>query len=513
MPEPEPKDPSPATPAGAAPGPLGRKTTSGFAWLGAQTLGSKVVSMGAQIALARILVPDDFGLFALALTVVRFAQMLHGFGLREVLIRLHDEFDKWASPAFWMTIVGGVVSGLAVFAAAGPAALAYAEPELAPILRFVAIAMPLTALAIVPTAALEIHFRYRALAVTQLLVTVAQFSSSIVLAMLGLGVWALVIPLVAARGLTLLVILALARSPIRRSPDLDRWKPILRDVGMLTLAGFLTTATLQGDYIVLGLFVTSAQVGLYYIAFQLSRQALNMLASNFARVLLPAFSQLKDDTARQRSAFLEAASLLTLVFVPICLIAAALAEPLILVALGDEYRGAVPLFAILSIGSAFRSGADSATPLLRAQGRYATILRLRYVLTPLFFVLLTGGIVLGGVVGGAVGVAVYSAIAGIVQPVVALHPLNGGIRDVVSMILAPLLISFAAGAAAFAIGEFLPQTTVGRGLHLALGATLGAAVYLLLARVLMRDRWDAAERRARPLLARLRGLAPRARHA
>ncbi len=505
MPEPEPT--AEPTPTGAAPGALGRKTTSGFAWLTAQTLGAKVVSTAAQIVLARLLVPDDFGLFALALTVVQFAQLLHGYGMREVLIRLHDEFEAWASPAFWMTVLGGLVSGAAVFAFAGPAAIAYAEPELAPILRFVAIAMPLTALVIVPTAALEIRIRYRALAITQFLTAVVQFSASIVLAFLGLGVWSLVIPLVCVRAITLVVLFALARPPIRLNPEFARWSSLLRDVGLLTLAGLLTTAVLQGDYIVLGLFVTSAQVGLYYIAYQLSRQPLMLIAQNFSRVLLPAFSHLKNNPERQRTAFIDATSLLAFVLIPVCVIAAALAEPVITLAFGPEYEGSVVLFAILSLGSAFRGGVESGAALLRAQGRFGTVLRLRYVLTPLFFLLLTSGIVLYGVVGGAIGVGISALITGIVQPAVAMRPIGGGLRDSIGLVLAPFTISLAAGAVAFAVGLFTPETVPGYVAHLLIGGAAGSVVFIVLAWLTMRRTMDALIARLAPYSGPLRRFA------
>src|SRR5690606_17398595 len=109
---------------------LGRKTATGFAWLLLQTLSVKLATVAGQIVLAWLLAPEDFGLIALAYSVVSFLTIFQASGLREILIQREREFSRLVSPAFWLSLlIGGAVS-LMIVAAAPWAARIYNEPEL-----------------------------------------------------------------------------------------------------------------------------------------------------------------------------------------------------------------------------------------------------------------------------------------------------------------------------------------------------------------------------------------------
>ena len=92
---------------GVAP-PLGRQTAGGFAWMSSQTVLSKIIGVGTQVALARwFLGQGDFGVLGLALTFVAFANLFQHVGLRDVLIQRHRRFSIWANAAFWMSLLLG----------------------------------------------------------------------------------------------------------------------------------------------------------------------------------------------------------------------------------------------------------------------------------------------------------------------------------------------------------------------------------------------------------------------
>ncbi|HVF10908.1 MAG TPA: oligosaccharide flippase family protein, partial [Abditibacteriaceae bacterium] len=126
--------PAPIAPSGpAAQAPLlGRKTARGFAWLVAQTLGTRMASAVEQIILAWLLLPQDFGLVALAYTVTQFIDIVQQAGLRDVLIQRQAHFNYWANPAFWMSAVMGLAASLLMAAAAPLAASLYKAPQLTP---------------------------------------------------------------------------------------------------------------------------------------------------------------------------------------------------------------------------------------------------------------------------------------------------------------------------------------------------------------------------------------------
>src|SRR3954470_6728441 len=104
--------PAPARPP--QPSTLAQKTVSGFFWLTAQTLGSKLVNMVGQVLLARLLLPEAWGLVGEAYSVTAFAILIQQAGLREILIQRQAHFGRWANPAFWMSLTLGCLGALAM---------------------------------------------------------------------------------------------------------------------------------------------------------------------------------------------------------------------------------------------------------------------------------------------------------------------------------------------------------------------------------------------------------------
>src|SRR5688572_5777825 len=192
---------TPAPPPAPAPG-LADRTFGGFAWLAAQTVASKAISFAAQIVLAWILVPGDFGYVGLAMTVAAFVGLLQQAGVRDVLIQRQDAaFRRWATPAFWMSLALGLVAAAVMAAAAPLAAAVFRKPPLEPLILVLAIAAPLQALAVVPTARLQIDLRFKAIAGVTTAAQVLTSVLTVVFAKLGFGAYSFVLPAPIVAGL------------------------------------------------------------------------------------------------------------------------------------------------------------------------------------------------------------------------------------------------------------------------------------------------------------------------
>jgi len=133
-------------------GGLSRSALIGTSWLLVQNAGTRVISFGSQIILAKLLAPSDFGNIGLALTVTTLASVVANFGVDDVLLQRQRTLRFWASPAFVTSLGLGLFSFLAVVGIAPLAALIYRSPILLSILPLMALALPLTALSTVPTA-------------------------------------------------------------------------------------------------------------------------------------------------------------------------------------------------------------------------------------------------------------------------------------------------------------------------------------------------------------------------
>jgi PST family polysaccharide transporter len=451
---------------------LAQKTVWGFFWLMAQTVGSKAINMAGQVALAWLLSPADFGLVGLAYTVTAFAGLIQQAGLREILIHRHHHFNRWVNPAFWMALTLGGVGALVMVAAAPLAAWMYDEPPLVGLVLVLALAAPVSGLDAVADAKLSSELRFGYLAAVKWVSAVVQMGLSVVFAFGRMGPYAFVLPVPIVAVLRLVLLWLVARPKIRGNPHLRRWKYLLTDSTTLFFASFFVMLTWQGDYMVLGMMHDAKTVGIYFFAFNLSIQTMQVLTNNLAGVLFPALSKLQQDPVYQTRIFLRASQLLAVVGAPLCLLQAALAGPVMALLFNSWWYPAIRVLQLLSLGMAVRLVASAGGSLMQAQGRFGAYLLTNAVNAVVFLSMVAGGSWLGqvvrargseawGEVPAAVTVAgavmVYFMLIGPIFLYVAIRPGGGRWRDVGRVYIAPLLAGVLAIGAAAVVGRQVPM--------------------------------------------------------
>jgi PST family polysaccharide transporter len=478
-----------ATPSTSVPKTLAQKTVSGFFWLLAQTVGSKLVNMVGQVVLAWLLSPADWGLVGLAYTVTAFASLIQQAGLREILIHRHEHFDRWANPAFWMSLALGCL-GAAVMAGMAPiAAWMYEEPQLVGLVLVLAATAPFSGLDIVPDARLTSEMRFRYLAVVKWITAVGTMGLSIVFALMKLGPYSFVLPVPIITAVRLTLLWSATRPRIRWTPHLRRWKYLVNDSFMLLLAGFFIMLTWQGDYIVLGILHDAKTVGIYFFAFNLSIQTMQVFTSNLTGVLFPALSRLQKDPAHQTRAFLQAARILAIVGVPLCLLQAALAGPVLSMLFNSWWYPAIRVLQLLSIGMAVRLVASPGGSLIQAQGRFG-VYTLTNGINAAFFI---GLVALGAWFGQhlppdrvqqlprflqyflgeelpaavlvALAVMIYFAAIGPIFLYVAIRPGGGRWRDVWRVYAPPAAAGVISIGIGVLFGRLIPRFSDARGVQ------------------------------------------------
>lgn len=394
------------TPPYTAPPPPGQSLTSqsarGFVWMLAQTIGSKIFSFAAQIVLARLLAPRDFGLVALAYTVVAIAAVIRQTGIQQILVQRHKHYRRWVNPAFWFELSVGLATAAALVVAAPIAASVFHSRELAGLVLVIAVAAPLNAWYVVPNASLMIDMRFRAIAAVSIGYNLVAMATSIALALLGFGAYSFVIPLLTAGILRGIWLWWLARPPIRLKPQIRRWRFLVGDSGYMLGTGFLGSLVLQSGSLALGLFCTKAVVGQFFLAFNLSTQVWQLLSQNLGSVLLPALAKLQDDRPRQVAALLRASRMLAFIGLPLSLLLAVVAKPAVLIFYGSRWLPAVSVLRILAVAMAFGVPSFAAYTAMQSQGRFRAVFLFTAAQLPIFLL----SALIGATAGGAVGVAI-----------------------------------------------------------------------------------------------------------
>lgn len=420
---------------------LGGRTVVGVFWLLLQMLGSKGVTVIGQIVLAWLLSKEDFGLIALVLTVASFAGVAQQIGVRQVLIQKGGAFSRWANAGFWLSLTAGLIGALCMLAIAPLAAAVYKEQRLIVPICILAIAVPLESLWVVPSAQLSRNLRFDLLAKCGLFNTLSTTALTVLLASCGFGVFSFVIPRPIVASVQAAILWHFAPVSIRRTLNFGCWRFMLRDALLLMGVSLFTLLLLQGDYLLLGLTASTAAVGVYYFAYSLSSQTLQLVSATLGTALFPALATLQADPARQMKSCIKACRVLALFGIPACFIQAAVGEPVIRLLFADKWSQAVPIFQVLSIGMSMTVAGTAATSFMQAQGRFRLYLNWTVICALFFMLHVAVGVMFRDVFAVSVAVAVFYLIFGPLGLYTAIRPAGGKWRDVASVYLVPLFLA------------------------------------------------------------------------
>jgi PST family polysaccharide transporter len=339
-----------------------------------------------------------------------------------------------------------------------------------------ALYFPLVAVGLVLDIELRRDLRFGRRFGPELARSLAKLIVGVGLAMLGAGYWSLVAAHVAGGAAFSAVLWAVV--PWRPRLEFDRAEAarLLGYGKHLVAVSLLAAITLRADYLVVGRFLGPAALGVYGIAFALPSLVFQGSAG-LSQILFPAYALLDRDRARLKQAALRTLRLAASVFVPAGAGIGLLAEPVILVGFGPQWREAIAVLPWMGAWAALTSLTHHFAEVYKALG-YTRILAW---LTTITTVLLVPGLVWAATEGGGLVaiVTVLIAVRGvrlvldvlIMRRLVALQPM-AALRSV-----APALASMAVMAAVVAaLGRFtepLPPLA-----QLALLVPAGAAVYL-----------------------------------
>lgn len=325
---------------------LAARTVRGMAWAYGSYIGGRLLVLLSTVILARLLVPADFGVVALALTFMVFLDTVKDLGLGQALIVVPDNrLAAAAQTAFWGSIVLGAGLSTATALIAPLAAGFFGEPLLGGLLavlglNFLLRSFGATHLAL---ARRSLDFRSRTISETSDVFTRGIVSVSLALA--GAGAWSLVIGYLAGTTAALLAIWWRVRWRPRLRPSTAHLREMLTFGGLLTFVDVGQAFAHEIDYLFIGRVLGAAPLGQYSIAFRLPELLVINLAIVAGVVLFPAYAKLDRD--RLAEAFLVSLRYTALLVLPVAVGLGLLAEPIVLTLFGDQWRPAIPVMQVL----------------------------------------------------------------------------------------------------------------------------------------------------------------------
>jgi PST family polysaccharide transporter len=348
---------------------LRSRTISGLAWSGLAQVANQALVFVVGVVLARILTPAEFGLLAMSMIVIRFANVISGLGLGDALIQRQDLESRHYSTVFWANVGVSIVLAALVTAAAPLIAAFFDVQQLKLMTAVVSLVLVFGAMGIVPRALLRKRMAFRALMIVETVSVVVAGGVGITLALTGFGVWSLVVLVVLTAALTSAA-LWLTSS----------WRPALRfDLGDLSglthfgvnLVGFnlVNFWSRNVDTLLIGRVVGAFDLGVYSRAYNLMHLSLTQIATATSTVMFPALSEIQADHEAIRRVYLRAIRSISLLTFPIMLGLVVTARPFILSVYGPKWEPVIPVLQLFCLSGVMESIGATAGWLFTSQGR------------------------------------------------------------------------------------------------------------------------------------------------
>lgn len=480
------------------------RAARGSLYMTVVSFGMRPFSMILAILLARLLSPADFGLLAMAMLIFNAANLFTDMGMRPTVVQTKEDINKVAHYAFVIAMGASIAFTLIAILIAEPlSAFLGGSAQLPSIIRWMAIYVTIDGLWIIPEALLRRDLRFKELSLSQIPGEIASVIIAIPLALMGFGVWSLVIGNCLGQLLRAALLWSYYRPWIWLRPQKWDW-PIVRGMlkfGLPSLgSGLLRYVQNQIDDFILGRRLGPTPLGYYNKAWNLTTRLSDMLTTSiFGNVLFPSYAKIQDDKERLSRAYLKSTKMVLLMIVPVSVGLAITARLLVPVLLGPKWAPMIPIWELFSLYGLTRPISTNSAPIFLAVGQPGRNLTASAVLLGVMLPLIFWLIDPYGAIGVAIAVSVASAVVMLfniyqvnqilpktaVRTIVQSVPflIAGGLMGISVVLLQPSIITLAGG-----------ENLISLALVMLVGAITYLGAILLLQRDLILELYELAIR-------------------
>lgn len=397
---------------------VNRKTIiASFAWKLLERGSSQIVSFVVTLILARMLGPSEYGLVSLVVVFTSIALVFVQGGFNTALIQKKTVSEIDYSSVLIVSIVVACILYVTLFACAPMIALFYREEMVTPVLRVLSLTLVFGAFNSVQVAYATKRFMFRKLFVSNLIASVLSAAVGIFMAYQGAGVWAIVAQQLSNQLFVCFVLLAL----LRWCPQTGfSWESVreLFSFGMnVLLSNLMVSVFLNLRSLLVGRFYDSSTLGLFNRGRQFPSTVMEAVNGSLQTVMLPAFSELQDSSARVLSVARRSIRTSCFVTFPLVFGLSAVARPLVLVLLTEKWLGCVPYLQIFAISYVFQPTQIISAQALKGLGNSRTTLNIEALRKAVEFMLLIVSIRYSPLL-----LALSAVIAGLFGCIVAMKP-------------------------------------------------------------------------------------------
>ncbi|NNL99984.1 MAG: lipopolysaccharide biosynthesis protein [Gammaproteobacteria bacterium] len=335
------------TPAdGNSPRSLGTRVTIGAAWMVGVRWVVRSIGAISTIVLARLLIPEDFGLVALAAAYIGLAEGFTAMPIGQALIRFQDAGRAMYDTAWTFSVLRGLLIALLMVVSAGPIAGLMNDDRLELVIYVLAVKPFLDGLINTRFIDFQKELQFATPALIQVVDKVVQVTVTIIAVVILRNYWALVIGTLT--GSLVHLVLTYAFKPNLPRLTLSEFRPLFGFSGWVSARQMVAALNKQFDKFLVGAYLNTGLVGIYHLGKELTRMPTRELVPPLTRALYPGLAKFRDDPALLRTNAIEASAITAALALPIAIGFALIAEEFVIVLLGKQWLGVVLLIQVIT---------------------------------------------------------------------------------------------------------------------------------------------------------------------
>ena len=345
------------------------KVLSNVAWRFAERVGAQGVKLVLEIILARLLLPDDYGLVAIVTVLITILNVFVDSGLGNALIQKKDADDVDFSTVFWFNIVSCIIIYILLFIAAPLFSNLYHRDELTMLIRILGLQVIISGVKNIQQAYISKTMQFKRFFFATLSGTIGAAAIGIVMAYNGFGVWSLVVQQVFNVLVSTIILWITVKWRPKKTFSRQRLKQLFSYGWKLLVSALIDTIYNEIRQLIIAGKYTSSDLAYY----NRGRQFPNLFISNvnaaIDSVLLPTLSKEQDNIARVKAMTRKSIQVSVYILGPCMMGLAFIGEPFIRLVLTEKWLPCLPYMRIFCVTFMFYPIHTANLKAIKALGR------------------------------------------------------------------------------------------------------------------------------------------------
>jgi len=392
---------------------LKSQVISSLFWKLMERGGTQGIQFIVQIILARLLLPEDYGLIALVLIFTTIANVFVQSGLNTAIIQKKDADELDFSSVFYLSLFIACLAYVVLFITAPLMSGFYEEPQLVPVFRVLSVSLFFGALNSIQNAVVARNMQFKKLFFSSTGAILVSGTVGIYMAYTGFGVWALVGHELTKQLLISVILWFTVNWRPRLLFSFDRVRGLFSFGWKLLASSLINTVYMDLRSLIIGKMYNAEMLGFYNRGKQFPSLVATNIDGSIQAVMLPAYSAQQDNRKRVKDMVRRSIVTSSFILFPIMIGLAVVAEPVVRLLLTDKWLPCVPFLQIYCGVYALQPIHTANLQAINALGRSDIFLKLEiikkcYGLAILSITVFYGvyAIALGGIVSGLISTVV-----------------------------------------------------------------------------------------------------------